>query len=39
VPALERRALEIGVDVRAEHMRPDVDWSTLRQRGWTALRA
>lgn len=31
VPALERRALEIGADVRAEHMRPDIDWSAMRR--------
>lgn len=30
VPALERRARALGVAVRAEHMRPDIDWSALR---------
>lgn len=29
-PALERRARELGVTLRAEDMRPDVDWSALR---------
>lgn len=30
VPELERIARELGVDVRAEQMRPDLDWSVLR---------
>jgi len=31
VPALERLARQTGVDVRAEHMRADIDWAALRQ--------
>ena len=31
VPELERLARELGVAVRAEHMRPDLDWSVLRE--------
>jgi len=31
VPALERLARQKGVDVRAEHMRADIDWGALRQ--------
>lgn len=30
VPALEALARELGADVRAEQMRPDVQWSVLR---------
>lgn len=30
VPALERRARELGLALRAEHMRPDIDWAALR---------
>lgn len=30
VPALERRARELGLALRAEDMRPDVDWAALR---------
>lgn len=30
VPQLERRAKELGLPVRAEHMRPDIDWAVLR---------
>ena len=30
VPQLERLARQIGSRVRAEHMRPDVDWGVLR---------
>ncbi len=30
VPTLEAMCKECGVDVRAEHMRPDVDWGVLR---------
>lgn len=30
VPTLERRARELGVPLRAEDMRPDVEWSALR---------
>ncbi len=31
VPQLERVALEIGSPLRAECMRPDVDWAVLRR--------
>lgn len=31
VPELERLARELGLPVRAEHMRPDLDWSVLRE--------
>jgi len=30
VPELERIARDAGVDVRAEQMRPDVNWGVLR---------
>ncbi len=30
VPDLERIARDMGVDVRAEDMRPDVSWGVLR---------
>lgn len=30
VPSLERRARELGLPLRAEVMRPDVDWAALR---------
>lgn len=30
VPQLERMAREHGTDVRAEDMRPDIEWSVLR---------
>lgn len=30
VPTLERMCKELGLNVRAEHMRPDVDWGVLR---------
>lgn len=30
VPDLERIAREVGADVRAEQMRPDVNWGVLR---------
>lgn len=30
VPQLERLARELGVPVRAEVMRPDIEWSVLR---------
>ena len=30
VPTLERRARELGLELRAEDMRPDVEWSALR---------
>ena len=30
VPQLERIARDIGAPVRAEQMRPDIDWSVLR---------
>lgn len=30
VPALEALARELGVDIRAEQMRPDIPWSALR---------
>jgi len=30
VPALEDRARKLGAAVRAEDMRPDIDWSPLR---------
>lgn len=30
VPQLERLAREAGAEVRAEHMRPDLDWSVIR---------
>lgn len=31
VCALERMARELGVHVRAEQMRPDVEWAVLRE--------
>ena len=31
VPALERVAVEVGSSIRAESMRPDVDWAALRR--------
>lgn len=31
VPQLERFAVEIGSPIRAECMRPDVDWAVLRR--------
>jgi DNA-binding transcriptional regulator YdaS (Cro superfamily) len=31
VPSLERLARQQGVEVRAEHMRADIDWAVLRQ--------
>lgn len=30
VPQLERLARELGSDVRAEHMRPDIEWAVIR---------
>jgi len=30
VPTLERMCRELGLNVRAEHMRPDVDWAAIR---------
>ena len=30
VPQLERIARDRGSELRAEHMRPDIDWSVLR---------
>lgn len=30
VPALERMCRERGLDIRAEQMRPDVEWGVLR---------
>ena len=30
VPTLERRARELGLPLRAEQLRPDVEWSALR---------
>jgi DNA-binding transcriptional regulator YdaS (Cro superfamily) len=30
VPQLERLARELGSDVRAEQMRPDIEWAVIR---------
>lgn len=30
VPDLERLAKDLGSDIRAEHMRPDVSWGVIR---------
>lgn len=30
VPQLERLARELGADVRAEQMRPDIEWGVIR---------
>lgn len=30
VPQLERLARQIGSDVRAEQMRPDIEWAVIR---------